>query len=372
MVNTVDEKTDERTPLVQSVKEATHLAQEPWAPSKGVISFLCFIMIVFSVSLINFNKWLMDYGRFPHAIPLVLIHMIICTVLALMLLKVKPSLFPALTDPDKDIGLDMKFYVTGALPVAIVFMGGLVLGNMVYSHLGMAFVQMIKQSNVVWIYFMSILCGMEQLKRHTFLVILFAIVGTSFTIKGETNFSAVGFFLQVGALCCETARIVIQGILLQGKKLDPLSYVLITSPLSAVLLVIVLCISVPIADKPRDMELPHWSELRQYAPLLVADAILAFCLNVSIALVIKYTSPISYVMCQLAKDVVAVILSVQIGETVAPMQALGFMIQLLCVGMWSLMRSNPAEFEGGFKAGFQALLFGKKQEDAPMATALSA
>jgi len=358
---------DEKTPLVGSNAEMRPPAEKPWAPSKPVIGVLCVIMVTCSVSLINFNKWLMDYERFPHAMPLVLIHMIVCTLLALMLRAIKPSLFPAMAEG----GLDTKFYLQGALPIAVVFAGSLVLSNMVYSHLGLAFIQMIKESNLVWVYFISVLCAFERLKLHTFSVVCMAIVGMSFTIKGETNFSLCGFILQLAAIVCEACRIILQGLLLQGKKLDPLSYVLTTSPFCGALLVISLLISMPIANKPRDMELPHWSEVWHWAPWLVADAILAFFLNVSIALVIKYTSPMSYMMCQLVKDCVAVVVSIFVlGETVGSMQLTGFFIELCCAGTWSLMKNHPAHFEKGFIPGFKAAFGLEEKEEPPAAAAL--
>mmetsp|Transcript_3602 Transcript_3602/g.7880 ORF Transcript_3602/g.7880 Transcript_3602/m.7880 type:complete len:376 (-) Transcript_3602:73-1200(-) len=362
---------DEKTPLVDKNDEKQPLAQEPYvepyAPSKPVIGVICSLMVISSVGLINFNKWLMTYGRFPHAMPLVLIHMIVCTLLAMILRVVKPSLFPALSGGGLT-GLGLKFYVQGALPIALVFALSMVLSNMVYSHLGMAFIQMIKESNLVWVYIISVICAFERLRFSSITVVCLGIVGMSLTIHGEAHFSLVGFILQLAAILCEATRIILQGLLLQGKKLDPLSYVLTTSPFCGALLVIVLAISAPIGNKPEDMELPLWSEVWKWAPLLLADAVLAFFLNVSIALVLKYTSPMSYVMCQLVKDCLAVAVSIIIlGEAVGALQYVGFFIELFAACTWSLMKNNPAEFEEGLVAGFRAILFGIKQ--TPMAAA---
>merc|ERR1719454_1874968 len=95
--------------------------------------------------------------RFPHAIPLVLTHMIVCTVLTLLLRMVTPSLFPSLTDPDTRIEVDRKFMLKGVLPIGACFASSLVLGNMAYSYLGVAFIQMIKESNLVWVYILCII-----------------------------------------------------------------------------------------------------------------------------------------------------------------------------------------------------------------------
>jgi len=276
---------------------------------------------------------------------------------------VKPSLFPALTDPDKKIDVDLNFLMTGGCPIAVVFSLSLVLSNVAYSHLGLAFIQMIKESNLIWVFILSIVCALEQFKMRNFMIILVAIFAMSLTIEGEMKFSTSGFLIQFTAIICESVRIVLQGVLLQGKKVDPLSYVLMVSPLCGTLVFAVLLISMGIPDVPSDLEVPHWAEVWNWAPLLVADAMLAFLLNVSIAVVIKYTSPMSYVMCQLIKDVVAVAISVAIlDETVGTVQGLGFVLQLVCVGTWSVVKSNEAKFEAGFSTGFRAVLFGTEAD----------
>merc|ERR1719215_577093 len=91
---------------------------------------------------------------------------------------------------------------------------------------------------------------------------------------------------------------------------------------------------------------PSWAELRLALPLLAANAVLAFALNVSVALFIKNTSAVAMVLAGILKDCAIVVLSLVIfHETITRNQAIGFCMQLVGVLMWSLMKQFPDVFE---------------------------
>merc|ERR1719382_1221607 len=107
------------------------------------------------------------------------------------------------------------------------------------------------------------------MERFTFLnskVIGAAIIAMSLTIKGELNLELIGFVIQLSAILCESVRLIIQGVLLKGKKLDPLSYVMLSSPVCGVILFIALLVVKIVPDEPADLALPLWSEVMYWAP----------------------------------------------------------------------------------------------------------
>mmetsp|Transcript_129427 Transcript_129427/g.276059 ORF Transcript_129427/g.276059 Transcript_129427/m.276059 type:complete len:353 (+) Transcript_129427:83-1141(+) len=338
--------------------EATPLAPgKPWAPSRLVIVAFACLMIPLSVGLISMNKWLMRPDRFPHAIPLVLIHMVVCTVLTLLLRVVKPSFFPSLTDPDTRIEVDRNFILIGVVPIGACFASSLVLSNMAYTYLGVAFIQMIKESNLVWVYVLCVIFAVEKCTLRKCLVVCGVVIGMSLTVKGEMHFRLVGFVLQAMAVLTEATRIFLQGKVLQGKKLDPMTYVMLTAPISALLLIVVLLVITAFPHVGHDLALPHWSELRDWAPWLFCSACLAFCLNLCIASFIKYTGPVSYCMMGLIKDMVQVLVSVSIlKEIVSPMQLCGFILEICCVLTWAWLKSEPEKFESGSLLGAKEAL----------------
>jgi len=326
-------------------------------------TLLAVIMIVLSVGLINFNNYLMKKGRFPFAVPLVLIHMGFCSVCAFVLFVLKPERFPSLTDPVQKVTIDLRFLCRGSLPIALVFSASLVLTNLAYSHLSIAFLQMVKESNVVLVYFFSVLVGIERFGWKQVAVVLSIIAATMMTVKGELHFELVGFIVQSWAVVCECVRVILQALMLSGdgKKLDPLSYVLVISPICFMILgsaLAVLCY-LPKGMLGRDLALPTIEDFKAWWPLLLLDSMLAFALNVSIAALIKHTSPVGYILCQILKDVAAVVIGVLVLKNVVTgMQGVGFILQILLVLVWSMMKTFPEKFKDGLLQGIVAVLEG--------------
>jgi len=318
-------------------------------------------VIAFSVGLINFNSYLMKEHRFPYAGPLVLIHMAFISTLSSLLICVKPSLFPALTDPERRVSLDLRFFVVGALPIAALFSSSLILANLAYEHLSMAFLQMLKESGIVTTYVFSLVAGLETLSFRQCQIISIALLGASLTIKGELHFSMSGFVIQMSSQLCECARIVLQSIVLSGQKLDALSYVLLVCPICFVLLFCLMTSSVllPAGTMGPGLTFPSLEVMKHWAPVLLLNCFVAFGLNVSIALLIKHTSAMSYIFCGVLKDVIAVIVSVVIvGEKVSHLQMVAFCIQVASVAAWSVFKSNPAAFKDGIAVGISRAVCG--------------
>merc|ERR1719310_2631713 len=181
--------------------------------------------------MIAFNKYLMHEGRFPYATTMVLIHSGFSAFCALMLFLIKPSLFPSLTDPDQKVSIDRSLILHGALPIAFLFSIQLVLSNTAYLHSSLAFLQMMKESNLVLVYVFSLIAALETFGWNKILLIAMIIFATMLTIHGELNFSWTGFCIQGSGQLFESAKIVMQAVLLSsaGHKLDVLTYVMTSS-----------------------------------------------------------------------------------------------------------------------------------------------
>jgi len=304
--------------------------------------------ITLSVSLISFNKVLMQPNHFPYAVPLAMMHMGFCTTSAAVLLGVAPSLFPALTDPARKVNLDIQFVVTGVAPIGVAFAANLVCANIAYKFLSVAFLQMMKETNLVIVYLFSLLASIERFAQWHMQVIVFAIFSAMLTIRGELHFSLTGFLVQGTGQIFEASRIVALGVLLSGKKLDALSCVLILSPACFVTLGCFLGVTaaLPESSVPPALALPPMDKLYDFAPLLLLNCCFAFALNVSSTLMIKYTSAVSYIFVGVLKDVVAVIVSVFVlKEEVSAIQCFAFCLQICAVLAWSLLKSSPPELQ---------------------------
>lgn len=323
--------------------------------STSVILLLGGVYIAVSASMIAFNKYLIHEGRFPFAMPLVLLHAGFSSFCALILLLVKPSMFPSLTDPEQKVAIDMSLIVKGALPIAFLFSTQLVLSNSGYLHSSMAFLQMMKESNLVLVYVFSLFLAMESFSWVKVRVICLIVLATMLTIRGELNFSWAGFALQGTSQFFECSKIVLQALLLSsaGRKLDVLTYVVVVMPLC--FCVLGLCQLLMMYASPQqiiDFKVPQWSDVVAWWPLLLANASVAFALNLCVALFMKQSSAVGFILAGITKDAVIVMAgALFMRESLSHVQMLGFAFQLLFIWVWSLMKLSPKQFEGGIIEG---------------------
>jgi hypothetical protein len=317
-------------------------------------------VILVSAALINFNKYLIHKDRFPFPVALVMMHTGFSGLFCLLLLLARPSLFPSLTDPASKVDVGRGFIVARALPVALFFTGQLVLSNSAYAYASVAFLQMLKESNVVLVYVLSVACMLETFKMRNAAVLLMIVFATSLTVKGELHFSMAGFAIQGMSCVFESSKILIQGALLSGSenKLDPLSFVMTVSPLCFGMLSL-LAVFHHAVHPMAFIHLPVWADMVNNRHLLAVNVLLAFSLNVVIAFFMKHASAIAFVIVGIVKDAMIVLASAKIlQDPISEMQACGFTMQLIFVAVWSLMKTFPEKFEAGVAPGIHAILRG--------------
>jgi len=311
-----------------------------------------------SAGLIEFNKFLMHPGRFPYALGLVLLHTMVASLLTAAFFFVKPSLFPALTDAHRSRTIDNWILMKGVAPISLLFSAQLVLTNTAYLHSSVAFLQMMKEANVVFVYMLSILVAVEKFSWHHVQVLIVVLLATSLTIHGELNFSLIGFTMQGIGQMFEVGRIVLQGVMLtsKGQNLDPMTYVFLVSPLSC----ISTCCFIGIMHMAHTDSglalLPPMSAVHEWWAILLANALVAFLLNLSIALFMRRSSPVAFVLAGVVKDCAIVTLSAAtMHEKISRLQVVGFTLQMCAVLVWGLMKKFPERFSQGILFGLHSL-----------------
>lgn len=328
----------------------------------AVFLFLGGLYICTSSGLIAFNKFLMHPERFPYAVALVLMHATFCSVLTGILFLVFPSLFPSLRceDKSKRVSVDWNLFLKGTLPVSLLFTAQLVLSNTAYLHASVAFIQMMKEANLVLVYTLSLLVALEKFKWMHLYVLLFVLAATALTIHGEMNFSMTGFVIQGLGQIFECLRIVLQALLLTaaGRKLDALSYVLLVMPLCFFFLGGSLFV---IHFWPNDhFHIPTMTDISAWWPYLLLNSLVAFALNVVVALFIKHSEAVSFILAGILKDAMIVCIGAFVlREMISVLQIVGFSMQIVGILIWSAMKLYPEAFERGIGSGlYEAVLGG--------------
>jgi len=317
--------------------------------------------IVTSSALIAYNKYLVHEDRFPYAVALVMIHTAFCSCLTLILYCVRPRWFPSLTDPAQQVVIDRSLILRGAVPIAALFSMQLVLSNTAYLHCSVAFLQMLKEANLVLVYTLSLVAALENFSWRSAGVLVYIIAATTLTIHGEMNFSATGFTIQALSQLFEASKIVLQAMMLTnaGRKLDALTYVMLVMPFCFLFLCGLLVFLV--VHPTTHFATPQLSEIVHWSPHLFANAMLAFALNVVIALFVKHSSAVAFILAGIVKDAMIVATGgLLLREVISVIQGVGFTMQLSGILLWSLLKIFPQKFENGIAAGMADLICGSK------------
>jgi len=291
---------------------------------------LCIIYILLSSTLIQFNKQLMSPTRFPHAMLLTTIHMLTTCVLCNLLYFFAPSMFPSMEKVKAQRVELFKSFV----PLGLLFAIGLYGSNQAYLYCNAAFLQFMKEGNIVLVFAISCLAGMAVLTGDKVVNIIWIVGGASIAVVGEVHFVLVGFLFQIMSQVGECCKNVMGEWMMKGRfKLDPLTYTMFMAPVCLVFLLVGTAVT---WDKH------NISDMRAMWRFLVPNACLAFLLNVSISVLIKEVSAMAFILSGLVKDVLIVAVSAAVfGENVVRNQYLGFTICLSGVFFWSWSKIAP-------------------------------
>mmetsp|Transcript_25367 Transcript_25367/g.56115 ORF Transcript_25367/g.56115 Transcript_25367/m.56115 type:complete len:346 (+) Transcript_25367:77-1114(+) len=282
-----------------------------------------------SASVINFNKFLLL--RFPYPWEMTALHMFFCSLMSLLLYGIAPGLFPAM---ERMKGHRMEMFKF-ALPLGGFFAISLYASNKAYLYCSIAFLQFMKESNLVMVFLMCCAVGLQQVDRVKGVVVIWILGGSWMCIHGELNFTMIGFVIQAVSQLAECSKNVMGEYLMSQKefKLDPMTYTMLMAPFS------LLFLSMGVAST-WDSSLSEAAHANWH--YLLASAFLAYALNLVIAMVIKNSSAMGFTLAGMVKDILIVIVASHLfGDIVTGWQYLGFTVTLAGCCCWSLLKLMP-------------------------------
>lgn len=307
------------------------------------VLLICGMYIVFSAAIINFNKYLMKAECFPYPVALSMCQMACSSVISGGLYRAIPSLFQSLKSDGEPGGkrlINWRFVATALMPIGAFFALQILLANAVYQYLSIAFIQMMKMSNVGFVYMLSVMIGLDRWATDRVGILILIVFATSLTVEGEAHFSLRGFLLQGISQLLGCVSLVLQGTVLtkgSGKKLDVLSYNLLISPITLGMLCVLATASY--ANMTSLLVLPAIANIISWWPLLLSNAVITYGLNIGITMLVKYTSPVGLCLAGLLKDAAVVVTGVALhGESISSVQTAGFLAQMGLIYMYADIR----------------------------------
>ncbi|KAI9728588.1 MAG: hypothetical protein M1834_007616 [Cirrosporium novae-zelandiae] len=294
--------------------------EKPDPPRAGLHPAVYVIVwITLSSSVILFNKYLLDTMGFRFPIVLTTWHLAFASFLTQVLARTT-----TLLDGRKTVKMTPRVYIRAIVPIGFLFSLSLMCGNKAYLYLSVAFIQMLKATVIVAVLFATWGFGVAEPNLKTLGNVSIIVVGIIIASYGEVQFNLIGFMYQAGGIVFEAIRLVMVQRLLSSAeyKMDPLVSLYYFAPVCALMNgLTALATEVPTMTMD---DIYHVG-----FPILLANAMIAFMLNVSAVFLIGKTSSLVLTLCGVLKDILLVGASMLIWSTpVTPLQFFGYSVAL--------------------------------------------
>lgn len=283
------------------------------------------VWIGLSGAVILFNKYLLAVYGFPYPITLTMWHMFFCATLAIGLVK---------SGKVQAINMDRATYIKAIVPIGACYALTLWVGNAAYLYLSVSFIQMLKALMPAAVFLVGCVFGTEKFKWPLMANMAVVTVGVVIASYGEFNFNIVGVAYQMASITCESVRLVLVQLLLQsrGLKLNPITTLYYVAPCCFGFLLI------PFFALEAS-KLSTDSNLSINPLLFLANAIIAFGLNMAVFLLIGKTSALTMNIAGVVKDWLLIGLSVLLFKSVITgLNLFGYFIAFLAVCYYNYLK----------------------------------
>ncbi|OCL01483.1 TPT-domain-containing protein [Glonium stellatum] len=308
---------DTAAPVLPTVNPAAEKSQPESASFHPAVYIATWITL--SSSVIVFNKWILDTANFHFPIFLTTWHLLFATIMTQFLAR-----FTTILDSRKKVPMTGRVYLRAIVPIGIFFSLSLICGNQTYLYLSVAFIQMLKATTPVAVLIATWSLGVAEPNMKTLSNVSFIVIGVIIASFGEIKFVLTGFLYQCGGIVFEAIRLVMVQRLLSSAefKMDPLVSLYYYAPACALMNGVVCLFG----------EIPYMTMTDIYRVggfTLLANATIAFLLNVSVVFLIGKTSSLVLTLSGVLKDILLVFASMFLfGDPVTLLQAFGYSIAL--------------------------------------------
>ena len=286
-----------------------------------------------SSGVILFNKYILSFFGFPFPISLTMIHMLFCSTLAFLIIRV----FKLVQSND----LDRQTYIQKIVPVGALFALSLWLSNTAYVYLSVAFIQMLKALMPAAVYTVGCLMGIEQFTYARLANMLVITLGVCIASYGELNFHLLGVLIQLASVCAEAFRLGLVQIILNSEKLkmNSITTLYYVSPACFVFLLV----PFTILEVPRYLDSD--TEVNTSQPhILLLNACTAFALNMAVYLLIGKTSALTMNVAGVVKDWLLIFISSALFDApITKLQLFGYGISFVAVCYYNYSKYKDRE-----------------------------
>lgn len=303
---------------------------------------LALLYIMASSGMILFNKYLLHEDRFPFPVALTTMHMAAAFLLGSVLYRIEPCFFPsasALFERSSDLESQRQgiLYVFHSFaPIGLCGAVAIVCGNAAYKYASVSFLQMIKEGNIVCIYAMMLLFGLDTFKFAHALVLIFVAASATYATSGAITFTWQGLTLQLVSGLGQSLQVVLTNRLMSrtnGLKIDAMTMVLCTAPVMLMALL--------------PLNIVYWRDdiiarTITHSRALFANVALALALQVISTMTVREISATGHALASLLKDIAIVCgAALILREVISGTQLLGFTLSVVGIFVYSILKVCP-------------------------------
>ncbi|PMD61906.1 duf250 domain protein membrane protein [Hyaloscypha bicolor E] len=309
------------TPILPTVNPAVE-KNEAQQASKGLLPPWIYVVVWISLSssVILFNKYILSSLNFHYPIILTSWHLVFATVCTQLMAR-----FTTLLDERKKVKMTGRVYLRAIVPIGAAFSLSLICGNLTYLYLSVSFIQMIKAFTPVAVLVVGWILQVEKVDLRKLGNVALIVIGVAIASFGEIDFVLIGFLYQLGGIVFEATRLCLVQKLLNGEefKMNPLVSLYYFAPVCAAMNVLIALVwEVPKCTMAEVYQVGLW--------VFLANAFVAFALNVSVVFLIGRTSGLVLTLCGVLKDIMLVAFSILVwGTPMSRLQAFGYSVAII-------------------------------------------
>lgn len=207
------------------------------------------------------------------------------------------------------------------LPIAAAKAATLACGNVVYLHLGLGFIQMLKAFNPVIVVVVMSACGLPVPSRLARWGVYLIISGTLLEVRGELHATLLGIFFMMSSEVMEAINLVLTQKLLQLRKFTLTEGLYMISPPSCFLLFV----TASLLEWPRIAREAGYRIMMDHPWHFVASSALGLLVNFVGMAVVQATSSLTMKVLNTARGVAVVLVGVLFyGEYCSPLELFGY------------------------------------------------
>jgi hypothetical protein len=240
--------------------------------------------------------------------------------------------------------LTPRYYATHIAPVGLAMALTLHFGNVVYLHLSVAFIQMLKAFTPIVTMVALAVSGLERPRRALVASVALIAAGTALASYGEGKLSAVGLACMLASEAFEATRLVMTQSLLTGLKFHPIEGLAALAPACAAWLLIGSA-----ALESRAMRAEGAAALVASRPFsFAAAACMGFACNGLAYSVIQLAGALTLKVIGTVKNALVVCAGVALyGDAVSGVQGCGYGLSLIGFGLYNREKMRQAAGSGG-------------------------